>query len=63
MMPCFGPNKIGPLVDYIVKKSPVQRFGMPDDFEGISILLASDASSFITGSIIVADGGMTVGGI
>ena len=63
MMPCFGPNKIGPLVDYIVKKSPVKRFGMPDDFEGISILLASDASSFITGSIIVADGGMTVGGI
>lgn len=61
MMPCFGPNKIGPLVDYAVKKSPVGRYGMPDDFEGISVLLSSEASSFITGSIIVADGGMTLG--
>ena len=60
MMPCFGPNKIGPLVDYAVKKAPVGRYGMPDDFEGISILLSSEASSFITGSIIVADGGLSV---
>lgn len=60
MMPCFGPNKIGPLVDYAVKKSPVGRYGMPDDFEGISVLLSSEASSFITGAIIVADGGLTL---
>ncbi|RLA54721.1 MAG: 2-deoxy-D-gluconate 3-dehydrogenase [Gammaproteobacteria bacterium] len=60
MMPCFGPDKIGPVVDYITKKSPVGRYGMPDDFEGISVLLSSEASSFITGSIIVADGGMTL---
>ena len=60
MMPCFGPNKIGPLVDYAVKKSPVGRYGMPDDFEGISVLLSREASSFITGSIIVADGGLTL---
>lgn len=60
MMPCFGPDKIGPLVDYAVKKSPVNRYGMPDDFEGISVLLSSEASSFITGSIIVADGGLTL---
>ncbi|PCH50317.1 MAG: 2-deoxy-D-gluconate 3-dehydrogenase [Cellvibrionales bacterium] len=60
MMPCFGPNKIGPLVDYAAKKAAVGRYGMPDDFEGISILLSSEASSFITGSIIVVDGGLTV---
>ncbi len=59
MMPCFGPNKIRP-VDYIVKRSPVGRFAMPEDFEGVSVLLASRASDFITGSIIVADGGMTL---
>ena len=59
MMPCFGPNKIRP-VDYIVKRSPVGRFAMPEDFEGVSVLLASQASDFITGSIIVADGGMTL---
>jgi len=61
MMPCFGENKIGPLVDYITKKTPVGRYGMPDDFEGLSIVLSSEASKFITGSIIVADGGMTLG--
>ena len=60
MMPCMGPDKIGP-TDYIVNKTPAQRFGMPDDFEGLSILLSSQASNFITGSIIVADGGMTLG--
>lgn len=59
MMPCFGPNKIRP-VDYIVKRSPVGRFAMPEDFEGVSALLASRASDFITGAIIVADGGMTL---
>jgi len=61
MMPCFGENKIGPVVDYITKKTPVGRYGMPDDFEGLSIVLSSEASKFITGSIIVADGGMTLG--
>ncbi|HBD11252.1 MAG TPA: 2-deoxy-D-gluconate 3-dehydrogenase [Porticoccaceae bacterium] len=59
MMPCFGPKKVRP-VDYIVKRTPVGRYAMPDDFEGISVLLASRASDFITGSIIVADGGMTL---
>ena len=61
MMPCFGENKIGPVVDYITKKTPVGRYGMPDDFEGLSIVLSSEDSKFITGSIIVADGGMTLG--
>lgn len=59
MMPCFGPNKIRP-VDHIVKRTPVGRFAMPEDFEGVSALLASRASDFITGAIIVADGGMTL---
>lgn len=60
MMPCEGPGKAGP-VNYIVKKTPVGRYGVPEDFEGISVLLASEASSFITGSIIVVDGGMMLG--
>lgn len=60
MMPCEGPEKAGP-VNYIVKKTPVGRYGVPEDFEGISVLLASEASSFITGSIIVVDGGMMLG--
>ena len=59
MMPCEGPKKNG-LVDYIVKKTPVGKFGRPSDFYGISILLASPASDFITGSIIVVDGGVSL---
>jgi 2-deoxy-D-gluconate 3-dehydrogenase len=60
MMPCEGPNSRGPIIDYIVNKSSVGRYGMPADFEGISILLSSPASDFITGAIIVADGGLSL---
>ena len=59
MMPCEGPNKV-PLVDVIVKKTPVGKYGVPEDFYGISIMLASESSDFITGSIIVMDGGLSL---
>jgi len=59
MMPCTGPNK-NALVDYAVAKTPTGTFGRPEDFYGISILLASSASDFITGSIIVMDGGVSL---
>lgn len=36
---------------------PTGRFGRPDDIKGLSILLASDASSWITGVLIPMDGG------
>ncbi len=60
MMPCTGPNKRGKIIDYAIKKSSVGRFGVPADFEGIAVLLASSASDFITGSIIVVDGGLSL---
>ncbi len=61
MMPCEGPDHRGPIIDYIVKKSACNRYGLPEDFEGLSILLSSRASDFITGAIIVADGGLSLG--
>jgi NAD(P)-dependent dehydrogenase (short-subunit alcohol dehydrogenase family) len=37
--------------------TPVRRIGQPDDIAGLALFLASDASNFITGQTIVADGG------
>jgi 2-deoxy-D-gluconate 3-dehydrogenase len=59
MVPCFGPNKTK-AVDYVVSRTPIGRHGMPEDFQGITILLASGASDFITGAIMVVDGGWTL---
>ena len=60
MMPCSGPNAMTRAVQFVSKKSPVGRYGVPEDFYGLSVLLASEASDFITGSIIVADGGLSI---
>jgi NAD(P)-dependent dehydrogenase (short-subunit alcohol dehydrogenase family) len=45
------------LVENIEAQSPVRRVGQPDDIAGLALFLASDASNFITGQTIVADGG------
>jgi len=37
---------------------PLKRFGRPNDFVGIVIYLASDASEWVTGAIIPVDGGL-----
>ena len=41
----------------MVKKIPQRRFGEPEDLDGALLLLASDAGRYITGSVIVVDGG------
>ena len=41
----------------ILREIPLGRTGGPDDLKGIALLLASDASNFITGAIIPVDGG------
>nr|WP_263326635.1 3-oxoacyl-ACP reductase family protein [Neobacillus sp. Marseille-Q6967] len=41
----------------IVGKTPMQRLGEPEELAGTVILLASDASSYITGQTIFVDGG------
>ena len=39
--------------------TPLHRIGQPDEIAGLALYLASDEASFITGQVMVADGGMT----
>jgi NAD(P)-dependent dehydrogenase (short-subunit alcohol dehydrogenase family) len=47
----------GPATDDFVKGIPQRRYGEFEDLDGPLLLLASDASSYMTGSTIVVDGG------
>jgi NAD(P)-dependent dehydrogenase (short-subunit alcohol dehydrogenase family) len=44
---------------YWVEDCPQQRFALPEEIAPSVVFLAGDAASFITGSILVADGGYT----
>jgi NAD(P)-dependent dehydrogenase (short-subunit alcohol dehydrogenase family) len=39
---------------------PLRRIGEPDDIAGIAVFLASPAGAFVTGQVVVADGGATI---
>jgi 2-deoxy-D-gluconate 3-dehydrogenase len=45
------------LHESVLKRTPAQRWGMPDDFAGIAVFLAAEASDFVTGAAIAVDGG------
>jgi len=46
--------------DFWIEPTPMERLGEPDELAGAAVYLASDASSFTTGSTITIDGGYTV---
>ncbi|WP_432474687.1 SDR family NAD(P)-dependent oxidoreductase [Amphritea sp. HPY] len=45
---------------YIKQKMPMRRLGQLEELEGPLLLLASEAGSFMTGSVITVDGGQVV---
>lgn len=44
----------------VISRVPMRRWGEPEDFAGLAVYLASDASRFHTGDSIVVDGGYTI---
>ena len=40
--------------------APLRRLGEPKDIGGIAVFLASEAAAYVTGQMIVADGGVTI---
>jgi len=43
---------------WVKARTPMRRWGLPEELQGVAIFLASDASNYISGQIIYADGGM-----
>jgi len=50
-------EEIQAFADKVIPLTPMKRFGQPQELKGLALLLASDASSFITGATYVTDGG------
>jgi NAD(P)-dependent dehydrogenase (short-subunit alcohol dehydrogenase family) len=44
-------------------RTPMGRFGKLDELVGAAVFLASDSASFVTGQILVVDGGFLASGV
>jgi NAD(P)-dependent dehydrogenase (short-subunit alcohol dehydrogenase family) len=51
-----------PRGELVIKQTPFKRFGKPDELIGALVWLLSDASAFVTGSMICVDGGFSIFG-
>ncbi|WP_413669125.1 SDR family oxidoreductase [Mucilaginibacter sp. Mucisp86] len=48
--------------ELVIKQTPFKRFGQADELKGALVWLLSDASAFVTGSMICVDGGFSIFG-
>jgi NAD(P)-dependent dehydrogenase (short-subunit alcohol dehydrogenase family) len=53
-------GSVTPRGKQIISLTPFRRFGNPDDLVGTVLWLASDASKFVTGTVIPVDGGFSI---
>jgi NAD(P)-dependent dehydrogenase (short-subunit alcohol dehydrogenase family) len=51
-----------PRGELVIRQTPFKRFGHPDELKGALVWLLSDASRFVTGSMICVDGGFSIFG-
>lgn len=56
----FFNNQEEPFLSRYTKKVPMGRMAYHDDLKGITVFLASNASNYITGTVIAVDGGFTI---
>jgi NAD(P)-dependent dehydrogenase (short-subunit alcohol dehydrogenase family) len=49
------------LLKGVVERTPLGRYGQPEEIAGGALYLASDAATFLTGHTLVIDGGLTIG--
>ncbi|MDO8302012.1 MAG: SDR family oxidoreductase [Sedimentisphaerales bacterium] len=53
-------RKFPEIVERLTEMTPMKRYGQPWELKGAAVFLASEASSYMTGSVVVIDGGNTV---
>jgi NAD(P)-dependent dehydrogenase (short-subunit alcohol dehydrogenase family) len=53
----------GPRGQEFLLRTPMRRFGKVEELIGTAVYLASDASAFVTGQLILVDGGMLASGV
>ncbi|MED2973787.1 SDR family oxidoreductase [Fictibacillus sp. B-59209] len=60
--PGFFPTKMSKVLiehgkDAILEGTPLNRFGSDDDLKGAALFLASNASNYVSGDVLIVDGG------
>ena len=47
---------------FLKLRTPLRRYGTPEEIAGIAVFLASDDATYLNGAVIAADGGITING-